>query len=438
MKLKENSTIKIITGGEAKVLKELGAGGQGTVYKVHYGGKDYALKWYHKPGKQEFYDNLKHNIDKGSPSSAFLWPLFLTEKDSEGCYGYLMELRDPVYREFSDFLLAKVKFQSVEAMIEAGINICYGFRRLHSAGYSYQDLNDGNFFINPANGDVLICDNDNVAPPGTKTGILGKCRYMAPEVVMRKSDPNPQSDRFSLAVILFLLLFNNHPLEGEQVVKYACLTEKNEKVFFGSHPVFIYDPQDTSNRPVPGIHVNVLLLWKQYPDYVRTLFQDQFSQDALHDPSRRITEKEWLNELLLPLRHDLIRCPRCGNEIFARITAQSSTFICEDCGSTLQRPPYPSRPLQGCTLPGQENLSIHHGKQQTQVAHLYGPSGREQENTGLVRLAQPHHGHLDADHQKWCHPSDSSAAGRPVTDGKHYLVREWDGGEDCINRNLIL
>ena len=42
MKLKENSTIKIITGGEAKVLKELGAGGQGTVYKVHYGGKDYA------------------------------------------------------------------------------------------------------------------------------------------------------------------------------------------------------------------------------------------------------------------------------------------------------------------------------------------------------------------------------------------------------------
>ena len=48
MKLKENSTIKIITGGEAKVLKELGAGGQGTVYKVHYGGKDYALKWYHK------------------------------------------------------------------------------------------------------------------------------------------------------------------------------------------------------------------------------------------------------------------------------------------------------------------------------------------------------------------------------------------------------
>ena len=63
MKLKENDSIKIVTGGEAKVLKELGAGGQGTVYMVNYGGKDYALKWYHKPGKPEFYDNLKHNIE---------------------------------------------------------------------------------------------------------------------------------------------------------------------------------------------------------------------------------------------------------------------------------------------------------------------------------------------------------------------------------------
>lgn len=338
MKLKENDSIKIVTGGEAKVLKELGVGGQGTVYKVNYGGKDYALKWYHKPSNSEFYNNLKHNIEKGSPSPAFLWPLFLTENDNEGCYGYLMELRDPTYKEFSDFLLAKEQFQSIEAMVEAGINICYGFRCLHNAGYSYQDLNDGNFFIHPVTGNVLICDNDNVAPPGTKTGIWGKCRYMAPEVVIRQSEPNPQSDRFSLAVILFLLLFNNHPLEGERIAQCACMTEKNEKVFFGLHPVFIYDPQNTSNRPVPGIHVNVLSLWKQYPEYVRTLFTEEFSQKVLHNPDRRITEKEWLNKLLLPLRHDLIRCPRCGHEIFAHITDQP-TFTCEDCHSTLQRPP---------------------------------------------------------------------------------------------------
>ena len=36
--------------------------------------------------------------------------------------------------------------------------------------------------IHPETGDVLICDNDNVAPEGVTSGILGKARYMAPEL----------------------------------------------------------------------------------------------------------------------------------------------------------------------------------------------------------------------------------------------------------------
>lgn len=81
------SKIKIITGGEATVLSKLGEGGQGAVYKVSYYNKEYALKWYHKPGKPEFYNNLKHNVEKGSPDSHFLWPLFLTGKDEDGVTG---------------------------------------------------------------------------------------------------------------------------------------------------------------------------------------------------------------------------------------------------------------------------------------------------------------------------------------------------------------
>ena len=335
--LKKNEKIKITTGGEATILEELGSGGQGTVYKVKYGGKEYALKWYHKAEKPEFYDNLKHNIEKGSPSPAFLWPLFLTEKDEDGCFGYLMELRNPVYKEFGDFLLAKVHFKTVAAMIEAAIKICVGFRKLHNKGYSYQDLNDGNFFINPENGDVLICDNDNVAPSGRNTGILGKCRYMAPEIVRKEKLPDAQSDRFSLAVILFLLFFNNHPLEGEQIASCPCMTEKHEKKFYGSNPVFIYDPVNTSNRPVSGIHVNVINLWPQFPKYVQDIFIDQFSQKALMDSNYRITEKEWLEKVLLRMRHELITCPACSSEIFA--DTENSSFVCTDCNFLIQRPP---------------------------------------------------------------------------------------------------
>lgn len=329
MKIKQGDKIKIQTGGDAIILKELGNGGQGTVYKVDLNGKEYALKWYHKPGDSQFYDNLKQNIEKGSPSSYFLWPLFLTEKDENGRFGYIMELRKPEYKEFSDFLLAKVHFKTVSAMIEAAIKICVSFRMLHNAGYSYQDLNDGNFFINPTNGDILICDNDNIAPADTNLGILGKCRYMAPEIVTGKSLPNMQSDRFSLAIILFLLFFNNHPLEGELVSNCPCMTEKHEKKFYGISPIFLYDPNDDNNRPVKGIHVNVINLWPQFPQYVRDIFTTQFSKKTMLEPGQRITEKEWLEKVLLRLRHELVHCPSCGNEVF--LDVEQDLFECSDC-----------------------------------------------------------------------------------------------------------
>ena len=69
-------------------------------------------------------------------------------------------------------------------MIDAALNMIKAFRILHNAGLFYQDINEGNFAIDPNNGDVKIMDNDNVAPSGKSTGVLGKPRYMAPEIVI--------------------------------------------------------------------------------------------------------------------------------------------------------------------------------------------------------------------------------------------------------------
>lgn len=237
-----------------------------------------ALKWYFiekMKNPKQFYSNLQRNIEQGAPTDSFLWPQELSEYSQGESFGYLMELRPQQYEDFSRFLLARVRFSSVSALINAGLNMVEGFRALHNRGYSYQDLNDGNFFINPQSGDVLICDNDNVAPYGENLGIAGKSGFMAPEIVLKKKNPDVNTDKFSLAVMLYLLLFMNRPLEGKRTM-VPCMTEELEHKFYGSEPVFMYDPTDDSNRPVKGVHTNAIRRWPIYPEYIREAFVKAF------------------------------------------------------------------------------------------------------------------------------------------------------------------
>lgn len=327
--------IKTVSGGELEVVQKLGEGGQGVVYKVNYNGKQLALKWYFVnklSNPDEFYRNIQNNIKQGAPTSAFLWPLEITEY-FEGSFGYLMELRPLEYKDFSLFLLAKAKFASIDALINAALCITNAFRELHRSGFSYQDLNDGNFFVNPQTGDVLICDNDNVAPYGENLGIAGKCRYMAPEVVMEKKRPDIHTDRFSLAVVLYRLLFLDHPLEGKKTM-CPCLTEELERKFYGSEPVFIWDSSNDSNRPVRGVHVNEIKFWPVYPKFVRDTFEEAFSHESMvgDDTTHRVQEKKW-QEVFTALRDVLINCPKCKDETFIDITQPSCK--CINCGQDI-------------------------------------------------------------------------------------------------------
>ena len=351
--------IKTVSGGELEVIQKLGEGGQGVVYKVNYNGKPLALKWYFGNklnNADRFYRNIQNNIKQGTPTGAFLWPLEITEY-FEGSFGYLMELRPPEYKDFSLFLLAKVHFANIEALINTALCITNGFRELHNRGYSYQDLNDGNFFVNPKTGDVLICDNDNVAPYGENLGIAGKCRYMAPEVVMGQKRPDSHTDRFSLAVVLYMLLFLNHPLEGKRTM-CPCLTEELERKFYGSDPVFVWDPANDANRPVRGVHTNEIKLWPLYPAFVRKTFEKAFSHEVMvgNDTTHRVIEKEW-QEVFTTLRDLTIKCS-CGSETFIDPSQQSCR--CINCGKSIERPPILKvKKYHAALAPGKKLYACH-------------------------------------------------------------------------------
>lgn len=328
--LSKNSIVFLVGGGTATIIKELGRGGQGIVYLVEVCGEKKALKWYLNAPDDKFYRNLAQNIASGAPSDAFLWPEYLTEKQ-QGSYGYIMKLRPQNYYEFGNFLLAKVSFKSFTAMLSAAMKICDGFMMLHRFGYSYQDLNDGNFFIDPQTGDVLICDNDNVMPQGEKSGIMGKARYMAPEIVAG-GIPDKYSDRFSLSVILFMLFYANHPFEGAKVVACPCMTEAFEKKFYGSEALFIYDPTDKSNLPVRGIHQNVIRRWPVFPQMLRDAFIEEFSKEKLQDPSTRMIEQNW-KKIISSVRDSLVVCQHCAEETFVNVS--DSTDKCMNCGKNV-------------------------------------------------------------------------------------------------------
>lgn len=325
--LKKGDKVNLTSGGHVTIEKELGRGGQGIVYLVDLNGEKKALKWYLNAPDDKFYKNLEHNIMSGAPSDAFLWPEYLTKKEN-GSYGYVMKLRPQNYFEFGNFLLAKKSFRSYSAMLAAAMKICNGFMMLHRCGYSYQDLNDGNFFIDPNTGDVLICDNDNVMPQGEKSGIMGKARYMAPEIVAG-GVPDKYSDRFSLSVILFMLFYANHPFEGAKVVACPCMTESFEKKFYGTEALFIYDAADKSNLPVRGIHQNVIRRWPAFPAKLRDAFMQEFSQEKLKNPNTRMIESLW-EKLIVGIRDTLVRCPHCGEETFIEASG-----TCMDCGKDI-------------------------------------------------------------------------------------------------------
>lgn len=350
--LSVGTVIKTDFGAPIKVDKLLGEGTQGYVYLVDFAGKKMALKWYKDKAIREpdaFYKNLKNNVQKGAPDKAFLWPEAVTER-KDGTFGYVMPVRPDGYYDFKKVINKKeINISSFKAIAEAAIKVTYAFNKLHSIGYSYQDLSAGNFFINLKTGDVLICDNDNAAPNDTHTGIIGTPCYMAPEIVTGDGIvmPNIWTDRYSLAVILFMLFFVSHPLEGRKWL-VPCLTDKISRNLYGEDPIFVFDEVDKSNRPVRGIHDNLQNRWPFMPEYIKEAFKKAFSKEALMNPQRRMTEGDWL-EILTRFRSDIIICP-CGNNILIKDIESAE---CEICGRkrtimhSLQLPRYTVPAIKG-------------------------------------------------------------------------------------------
>ena len=137
---------------------------------------------------------------------------------------------------------------------------------------------------------------------------------MAPEIVCGQAKPSRSTDQFSLAVLLFYMFMIGHPLDGALEAKIKCMDPAAMTKLYGTEPVFIFDPDNTSNRPVKGYQDNPLIFWDIIPQNLKDLFITSFTV-GLKDPTRRITENEWL-KTFANMICGIVECPYCTAEVF--------------------------------------------------------------------------------------------------------------------------
>ncbi len=339
-KLRRGQVVRSHTGKSYVVKEFLGSGGQGEVYKAQASGSDYAVKWYFPHSATETQlELIKKLIAIGPPNDKFLWPLELLSDDRINGFGYTMRLRDKNYKGIVDLMKRKIE-PSFYTLTVSAIQMVDSFEKLHRKGLCYRDISFGNVFMNDKLGDILICDNDNVtSEKHADKSILGTPRFMAPEIVRGDSLPNVQSDLFSLSVLLFYMFMVHHPLEGKQEASIKCFDLPAMKKLYGTHPVFIFDPINSTNRPVVGVHDNAIVFWDLYPQSFKDAFTKSFTKGLSKFRGARLSEAEW-KEHLIALKNSIVKC-NCGAENFYDITFMRSgkSKTCWACNKLLTIPP---------------------------------------------------------------------------------------------------
>jgi eukaryotic-like serine/threonine-protein kinase len=309
-------------GATLAVEKRIGEGGQGVVHVARLNGAPFAVKWFRPgPGNDEMRKSITALIQRGRPPHhSFVWPIDLVTSDQMAGFGYVMPLLEPRFISLAQLLNQEMQ-PSFRVIATLGRELVDAFAALHAAGLCYRDISFGNLRVDPIACEAAIIDVDNVGVDGGPVQVKGTGPFMAPEILRDEALPSMVTDLHSLAVLLFYLLMHGHPLlgmradasytwEGAGHLSETSLLVRN----FGEEPLFIFDPHDPSNRPIPGDRV--VTWWGVYPQRCREVFIQAFTA-GLHDASLhgRVTEGTW-RRVLLSLHDSVFSCPSCGAAVF--------------------------------------------------------------------------------------------------------------------------
>jgi len=145
----------------------------------------------------------------------------------------------------------------------------------------------------------------------------------------------------------------HHPLEGAVEANIKCFDAKAMEKIYGHEPIFIWDPKNEKNRPIPGYQNNAIIFWRMYPPYLREMFTRAFTKGLL-DVNARIVEKEW-KDGLASLKNLILYCQSCGKENF-----YNKKPVCWSCSASISPPPRLNIKGQVIMLNHNSSVFAHH------------------------------------------------------------------------------
>ena len=337
MAIQEGSLVCGRNGYRYRLEKEIGAGGEGRVFKIS--GQNLVGKIYKKVDpevEKKIRYMVQHPIadlrdSSGKVILALAWPQDILCDDQGVFIGYTMPfIQNGVeictVARGCDMPKAKTMFPNYDWMfnLQVAINLSKAVAYLHSNNCIVGDLNCKNIMVSP-DGLITMLDNDSFDLLDTVSGIHFRCcagtqDYLAPELQGRNLRSagavfSVHSDNFALAIHIFQLLMNNyHPFTGKNLVVIQNSTSVNQRLDHlvnGKCP-FIHNYSDLT-IPIGAPYLSEMVTPQLVQDFYRTF--DYNAGNIQERMKLRTTAAQWVTDLQQYM--NLIYTPgqayRCSN-----------------------------------------------------------------------------------------------------------------------------
>lgn len=286
-------------GAVKQLGAELARGGEGTIYPLT-DRADILVKCYHDDilhkNRKTLRDKLQAMVEVhqqfGNPNLS--WPLLSVFNAQGEWIGYAMRRVSGVKMHcLAHAILYKKHFPNLTRveLVQILLNLVTQVEQLHQQGVMIGDYNLNNFMCDPQTLQVGLIDCDSYQVQ--LAGVRYPCPVGSPDLTpkehhgMNYADVvrNPQSEVFSLAIILFkCLMLGRHPYD----------------VVGGEDPVSNLKagnfPYGKGNSGIPkGDWYNI---WSHMPYRLKSLFVSTFVEGAT-DPQQRPSLADWKQALQL-------------------------------------------------------------------------------------------------------------------------------------------